>query len=161
MKVIQEAYPGRVAFSEDSIKVWSAALADLPTEETKLAVDRLVKASRFPPSIAEIRQAVAELVDPIPSAEDAYHEARMIAQRFSPYSKETPPYSHPLIRRAVEIIGIDTMAYTTDPQYIGRQFRDVYQRLRDQEITRRQTGQALPLTTRERLVLMAGEVAIQ
>jgi hypothetical protein len=71
LKLIGAAYPTqRQRMSNDDVRamaaVYTAGLLDLDHERVRAAVNRLVKASRFMPTIAEIREA----------AVDAAHGAR-------------------------------------------------------------------------------------
>lgn len=136
LKIIEGAWDKR--FGDDAAAVWARALADLPFEATQQAVLRLVRTRTFRPSIAEIRQAVLELVDQLPTAEEAWEEARRAARTFSPYHGILHEWSHPLIERAARVVGIETMAYSEEPTVIAAQFRRVYENLREREQIRRQ-----------------------
>lgn len=142
---IQEAYPGRVMFSETAIALWYESLKDIPADIAAKAVKALIQRSKWPPSIAEIRAEAADLVDPLPTAEEAYAEARRVALSFYPGQPITHKWSHPVVQKAAETIGISTMAYSENPEYIGRQFREVYERIKEQEERRRLTQPALGL----------------
>ena len=59
LTVISVAYPGsRVRADETTIGVWHDALQDLTAAEATLAVKALVNTLKFPPSIADVREAV-------------------------------------------------------------------------------------------------------
>lgn len=55
------AYPNAKATASTS-QVYEAMLADLDVAEARAAVQRLIATSRFMPTVAEIREATAELV---------------------------------------------------------------------------------------------------
>lgn len=66
LKLIAASYPSqRQRMSNDDVRAMAAAyragLLDLDSARVRTAVDRLVKSSRFMPSIAEIRAAVVEV----------------------------------------------------------------------------------------------------
>lgn len=153
LKVIEASYPGRASFDEDAIGVWCRMLGDIPYNVAGEAVRRLVSTNTFPPSIAEIRKAAWEVIDPLPSAEEAYQEARAVARNFTLYSNGalSIEWSHPLVKQAADTIGLETMAYSTNPEYIGRQFREVYDNLRDSAQSRRQHATPLPAPEREQI----------
>lgn len=47
----------------------------------------------------------------------------------------------PLTRKAVQVLGgIEAIAYSGQPEFMGREFRRVYERLRESEIRNRQQG---------------------
>lgn len=145
LKIIEGAWDK--PFGDDAAAVWSRALADLPFEATQQAILMLVRTHKFRPSIAEIRQAVLELVDPLPTAEEAWEEARQAARTFSPYHGGIlHEWSHPLIERAARVVGIETMAYSEEPTVIAAQFRRVYESLREREQIRRQQESVPALT---------------
>lgn len=139
--IIEESYPGRFTTSEDTMAVWARMLGDIPYDIVSQAVAALCRTSKFPPTISEIREAVAEAFDPLPSVEDAYESARRIARDYSPYTP-VPDTLHPMVARALDIVGIETMAYTHEPTVIAAQFRRVYEGLREREIVKRQQGDA-------------------
>lgn len=152
LKVIEGAWDK--PFSDNSAAIWSRALADLPFEAAQQAVLRLVRTHKFRPSIAEIRQAVLELVDPLPTTEEAWEEARNAARTFSPYHGGIlHEWSHPLIEQAARVVGIETMAYSEEPTVVAAQFRRVYENLRERAQIRRQQetlrlpGAAAPMLT--------------
>ena len=157
IKVLQEAYP-RSEFSEGRIEIYTMMLADLPYPAAQKAVLKLIATSPFLPTIAEIRKTAAELVDPLPSVDEAYEAARRAAQQHSPYSGRNPALDklHPLVRQALQTVGIETMAYTDQPMIAAAQFRQVYERLKDRELSRRQTEVGLIAEIHERLQLADG-----
>ena len=67
LKLIGAAYPTqRQRMSHEDVRamaaVYTAGLLDLDFERVRAAVDRLVKGSRFMPTIAEIREAAVDVV---------------------------------------------------------------------------------------------------
>lgn len=142
---IQEAYPGRATFTETSIGLWYELLGDLPAVIAAQAVKGLIQRSKWPPSIAEIRAEAAELIDPIPSAEDAWQRVVDVARGITPYqSGGEVDKLDPLTRRAVMVMGgIEAVAYADNGLAVGREFRRVYDSLREQEIARRQRAEGL------------------
>lgn len=139
LRIIEGAYPGRFESTEAAIDAWAALLRDVPYELASRAAAALCRTSKFPPSVAEIREAIAEAIDPLPSAEEAYEQARRVARDYSPYSP-MPDDLHPMVARALDIVGIEMMAYTNEPSVVAAQFRRVYEGLREREIVRRQRG---------------------
>lgn len=151
-KYIQAAWGKE--FTDEQLDVWTDALAPIPYEVANQVAQRLVRTNKWAPSIAEFLAAVWEFVDPLPTAEQAYAEARNAARTFSPYSGGVRhEWSHPLIEQAAKVVGIETMAYSEEPTVVAAQFRRVYENLRERAQIRRQqetlrlpTGAAPALT---------------
>lgn len=142
IKILEGAY--HKVFDEDQVKAYTVMLEDIPFELAKQAVAKLIKTSKWLPTIAEIREAALELVDPLPPVDLAYEEARQAARSFTPYAPGSYEFSHPLIRKAVDIIGLETLAYSEQPSIVAAQFRSVYERLREAESARRREQPILP-----------------
>lgn len=153
--IIEGAYPGRFESTEKTIQVWAKLLDDVPYEIASRAAAALCRTSKFPPAVSEIREAIAEALDPLPSVEEAYETARRVARNYSPYTP-MPSDMHPMVARALDVVGIDTMAYTDEPTVVAAQFRRVYSGLREQEIVKRQRGD-VPLIPAPSTVRKIGE----
>ncbi len=151
--ILESAYP-RGEFRAGTAKVYAQMLSDLPYRVAEEAIRRLIATSKWLPTIAEIRQMCAEVMDPPLSAEDAWIEACNAARAFTPYQappelqmalrghvRETAEMST-LTRKAVQVLGgIEAIAYSDQPEFMGREFRRVYERLRESQIRSRQQGQ--------------------
>jgi hypothetical protein len=68
---LRDAYP-RADFPDRAVAMYGTMLADLDDQEVLDAVGRLCKRSRFLPTIADIREEVAEAVLRLPSPEEAW-----------------------------------------------------------------------------------------
>lgn len=138
--VIQAAYPSRITFSDEAIEVWCEMLGDLPAREAATAVKQLCQTGRHPPSIAEIRRACVEMCAALPSVEEAEEQLRQAVRAFSPYRPPQPWSGHELVRRAAASVGgIETIAYSEQPEWLYRDFRRAYQAIRERELERLQT----------------------
>src|SRR5690606_5707191 len=100
---------------------------------------------------AAIRREVAEGIDELPTLEEAYEQARAAARDYSPYAwhpwerqRNSGPVLHPLVAQALDVVGVETMAYTDEPSVVAAQFRRVYENLRERVIVRRQKGDMAP-----------------
>jgi hypothetical protein len=150
--ILENAY-SRAEFRPGTAKIYAQMLSDLPYRVAEEAVRRLIATSKWLPTVAEIRQMCVEVVDSPLSAEDAWIEACTTARSFTPYQAspelqialrgyvaEEAPMS-PLTRKAVQVLGgIEAIAYSGQPEFMGREFRRVYERLRESEIRNRQQG---------------------
>jgi len=145
--VLESAYP-RSEFRPGTATIYCEMLKDLPHEVVSEAVRRLIATSKWLPTVAEIRRACMEIIEPLPSAEAAWVEACAAARAFTPYqSAQKEPAMSPLTHKAVQVMGgIEAIAYSDQPELIGREFRRVYERLRESEMLVRQQGR-VPIRT--------------
>lgn len=89
--------------------IWLLALRDLPAEPANTALERLMRRSTFQPSIAELHQAVADVLGLVPPATgdivgEEWAEKRLNAERRNAWDN-LPPAPHPSIARAVAAFG--------------------------------------------------------
>ena len=66
---LQDCFP-RQELRQGTIQAYGAMLADIPSETLTAAIYRVVARSRFWPSIAEIREAAAEILVPLPTKDE-------------------------------------------------------------------------------------------
>jgi len=52
-------------------RLWAAQMRDIPSVEATPALELLIRTKSFPPSIAELREAVAEIMGALPPADGA------------------------------------------------------------------------------------------
>lgn len=143
IKILTAAFPQR-NIEEDTIRVYTISLLDLDYHAAEKAVMDEIATCTFFPSIAEIRRAVAEAELKMPSAEEAWIEAREAARRYSPYDKSPVEFSCPAVRKAAEAIGWHTLLYDENRVAVAAQFRKTYEAIREREILDRQKQIALP-----------------
>jgi hypothetical protein len=114
--VLRAAYP-RQEFPDDTVRVYVRQLSDLDEDAVARAVDRLTKKSVFLPSIAEIRQEVAEEQLALPSASEAWEIAETGDLRNAPDE----------VRAATECVGGRYAILRSDnPSVIRAQFLKDY-----------------------------------
>ena len=159
VKILEGAY--HKEFSEDSIKVYVAMLKDIPFNLAQQAASNLIKSSKWLPSISELREEALKLANPLPTVDQAYYEARMAARNFSPYSGPGGEhFSHPLIKQAVDIVGLQTIGYSDEPTIVAAQFRQVYNRLLDSETSRRKQSPGLNPPSEVNSLMFAAKKAL-
>ena len=83
LALLRATYP-RQDFPDLTVAVYGRMLADLDDEAVVPAVQRLINRCTFLPSVAEIRQEVAEARLGLPSAEEAWEIARCGRLREAP-----------------------------------------------------------------------------
>lgn len=134
------------------LMLYARALQDVPLDEIDAAMVRLMRTSRFFPSVAEILDTVKTTREVISgkdasSAGAAWHEAMELVKREGPYRPWT--YSSPAVERAVERFGkMELCSLETEAVNTARsQFMRIYNEAADKEREReevRATLKALP-----------------
>ena len=113
------------------LMLYARALQDVPLDELDAAMVRLMRTSKFFPTVAEILEAVKTTRDVI-SGEDkggagaAWHEAMELVRHVGPYRPWT--YSSPAVERAVKHFGkMELCELETDAVNTARaQFMRIY-----------------------------------
>lgn len=111
VSLLQGAYP-RQEMPDSTPEIYAMALGDLEYDEVLAAVTRLVQSSRWLPTIAEIRELVAEARVKLPEPELAWGEVRRGIREHGLQSM--PAWSCAEIREAVEIIGWWSLCTSTN-----------------------------------------------
>jgi hypothetical protein len=128
--ILRDAYP-RAEFPDRTVAVYTEALADLDDRAVVEAVRGLLAESKYLPSIAEIREEVAEAILDLPSPEQAWS---MVSD---PGTKGKLPT---LVLSALqEIGGRHTVRASEQPYLTRKQFMEIYgsrRRLAVREIVR-------------------------
>jgi len=112
MGVMAHAYP-RYELSADSVKLYAKLLADIPGDMLEASAHQLMAESKFFPSVAEWREMAHKLMTGahnIPTAyeawEDAMNQVRLCGEYYLyQINARYPEYSHPLVEKAVKVIG--------------------------------------------------------
>jgi hypothetical protein len=98
------AYHTGTKVDAKTVEVYAHDLADLPPQACALAVKTLRQTSRFLPSIAEVRQATAEITGGhLPDGDEAWGEVQRQIKQTGYYGK--PRFSHPAIAATVRAMG--------------------------------------------------------
>ncbi len=147
-----------VVVDEPTVAVWARFLSDITPEEAGAALELLAATRTFPPSIAEVRQAVARLRAPEVArltAPEAWEQVRREIARVGSYGE--PTGLAPLVRRAVDTLGWREICLSENPEAVRRQFLEVYETYRRRALEAAAVSPAL----RARLFpdLAAGEEA--
>lgn len=149
------------------LMLYARALQDVPLDELDAAMVRLMRTSKFFPSVAEILDAVKTTRDVISGKDTggagaAWQEAMELVKHVGPYRPWT--YSSPAVERAVKQFGkMELCALETDGVNTARaQFMRIYNEAADREREReevRATLKALPSNRAMELVkrLAAGK----
>ena len=141
--VIVMSYPDR--FKEENIPgmvtAWYAFFKDDDKSAVELAVTKHIASNKWPPSIAEIRESMAEILHPELIPPDIAWMAVMDVMHTTGESSWGRPTFPPLIERVVETIGWHTLWELHRGSYAGNKdgmdkvaFMDLYKPAYEREI---------------------------
>lgn len=136
----------------EALELYAKHLSDLTSVAVCAAIDRAIETSTFPPSIGEIRGAVAALVlgdVALPEAvwSTVKAEVRRVGHnrpptfsngRFLP--PEVPAFDDPLVAEAVEATGWQYLCIGEPEGVVKAQFERTLRAIWERAITRLQTG---------------------
>lgn len=127
---IAAAFP-RQPFSRETVSVYVEELRDLDASVCLAAVDRLIRDSEWPPTIAAIRQETCLAEVSLPEPETAWE---LVCRRWGEVkgSGDSTVTLSPEIRAALGHAGIDAFGYWTaeDRTWLRRAFLDTYGTMR-------------------------------
>lgn len=141
MGIMAHAYP-RYELTADSVKLYAGLLADLPVDILEAAARQIMVERTFFPSIAEWREMARQLMfaeQSIPSAYEAWENVQEQIARCGDYYRypqfgRVPEYRHPLIQRAVDILGYRYLCESTTTMADRAHFFKVYESLLERAI---------------------------
>jgi hypothetical protein len=144
MIMLQAAYP-RMEFGEESLRVYEMVLADIAPPLLRTAVLRHISTSKWFPTIAELRQAAAEIVLQTDGQLTGPEAWGMVQREVRLVGHWRKPRLGPMVRRAVEAIGGWRQLCLSENSTADRaRFIEAYTILRKREADR---VQALPQVT--------------
>ncbi len=126
-------------------------LADIPRPLLAAAVQEAIQTSSTPydfPTVGKLRKLAAERMLHLPGEADALAqiEAR---QRWTRTKDGPPPELHPLVRRALDLLGgFHAFRSAEEPTVVRGQFGRLYRDLRSQAVREVQVGSLRALTAR-------------
>ena len=127
LRAISGAYP-TFELTDDRVSIYVKLLADLDAEALIAATQQHIATSKFPPTVAELREACASLTRPaLPAWADAWGEVLDAIRRVGYLGR--PSFSHPLITQAVQGMGgwkLLCAMEISETATQRAQFRDVY-----------------------------------
>ena len=145
------AFP-RQEMRPETLEVYAKHLADLPSAAVSAAIDRAIATATFPPSIGEIRAAVADLalgdaVQPETAWGEVLREVRRVGYNHPPVFRdgrflppEVPTFSDPRIAEAVEATGWGYICTGEPLSTVKAQFERTLRAVCDRASRRVQTG---------------------
>ncbi len=140
---IVAAYPN-ANVSERASEVYETMLADVDARAARAAAARLLATSRFMPTIAEIREAAAELtLGPRRLGGEAWGDVGMAVRRYG--RNRTPEFADPLVAEAVRQLGWLSICDSTNDVADRARFIELYDGLAQRERRDTVAGPALAL----------------
>lgn len=119
------AYP-KSDMGDDTIKVYSLCLQDLPFNAVKGAVLSHIATNKWFPTVAEIRAAAVALMPGgrLPTALEAWGEVKQAFSSVGYYGQ--PKFSHEAISKAVEAMGWQTLCKSENDMADRAHFMKLY-----------------------------------
>ena len=152
-------YPAsKVKADELTVNVWYEMLRDLPGEVVNAATKRMCSTLKFPPSIADIRENVAQAMKEakgIPSAGDAWAKVRKALSWYGYYRPEEARKAlGEQIWRAVEMVGGWRELCEGETAILSAQFERRYNAMVQQDMNRVQ----IPASVNEEMKKLVGDL---
>jgi len=144
LAVLAAAFP-RFEVDDLKVQVWHEMLGDLDYSLANLAIKKLILESTFAPAIAEVRKAVAEILNPdgMTAAEGWGEVERAI--RLYGYYRETEALASlsPMTAKVVRCMGWREICLSEEPGVIRGQFLKMYQQIAERDRKERLLPQGL------------------
>ena len=147
--LLQAAYPG-ARMSESTTDLYERMIGELEFEVARATIIRIIRSSKFLPTVAEILEAAADVaIGPVRSAMDAWGDVAMAIRRIGYVG--VPRFEDPLVAECVQAMGWRSLCVGGSPEASDRaRFCELYlekQRAqRKQDVT--QPGRLLAGVTR-------------
>lgn len=142
--MIATAYPSN-KLDQAGAKLYRQLILDLPADETRKAVIRLISTSKFLPTIAEIREAATDLkLGPMRTGGEAWGEAMLAVRKYD--RSESPKWSEPIMAEAMRLWGswVDFCNSPADDPGGRARFIELYEQLSKRQRVDVVSGIALP-----------------
>jgi hypothetical protein len=137
IEILAATYPNQRQFTDPmqaakTAKVWASLLEDIPVKLALAAVKKHCMISKFPPTIAEIRERATEIVNPETeiSAAEAWGRVTKAISNFGSYREVEALESLPnIVRKVVTTIGWKDICLSEEPDTIRAQFRMAFEKI--------------------------------
>ena len=153
LTVLAAAYP---KFEVDDLKVhvWHEMLGDLDYATANMAVKKLILENTFPPSIAEVRKAAMEILNPdVMTAAEAWGEVERAVRVYGCYQEiEALASLSPRTAKVVRQIGWREICLNEEPGVVRGQFLKMYQQVQERD----HREMLLPADLRQGIQRLAG-----
>lgn len=133
--ILGAAYPTYRQFADPNqiaktAEAWAVLLDDCPTELVLKAVKRHCLLSKFPPTVAELRENAFAVINPNGeiTIEEAWGEVVKAIRYYGSYREEEALNSlSPPVRKVAKSMGWRELCLSEEPDVIRGQFRKMYE----------------------------------
>ncbi len=125
---------------QDAFNMWFALMGDLPYEVCNVAIQKYMLTNKFPPTVAEIREMCAGVVngDPLTWGE-SWERALNAVRKYGSYNKQAALDSlDPLTRKCVESIGYMQLCMSENIMVERAHYQKVFEVYSKREQTEKQ-----------------------
>ncbi|MFA5715844.1 MAG: replicative helicase loader/inhibitor [Candidatus Paceibacterota bacterium] len=137
IEILAATYPNHRQFSDSdqilkTAKIWASLLEDIPVKLAVKAVEKHCMLSKFPPSIAEIRERATEIMNPETeiTAADAWGYVMKAIRGYGSCREHEALDSLPeIVKKVVTIIGWKDICLSEEPDIIRAQFRMAFEKI--------------------------------
>jgi hypothetical protein len=156
--VLAASYP-RFEVDDVKVQVWYEMLGDLDYAVANMAVKKLIMQNTFPPAIAEVRKAAAELTNPENlTSSEAWGEVTSAIRKYGYYREgEALASMSPTTAQVVRYMGWREICMSEDIGVIRGQFLRMYEQI----ATREQEKQLLSPTMQTEIKKLAKKYDIR
>lgn len=153
LAVLAAAFP-RFEVDDLKVQVWHEMLRDLDYSLVSLAIKKLISESTFAPAIAEVRKAVAEILNPDGmTAAEAWGEVERAVRTYGYYQETKAMESlSPRTAKVVRQIGWREICLNEEPGVVRGQFLKMYQQVQERD----HREMLLPADLRQGIQRLAG-----
>ena len=153
LAVLAASYP---KFEVDDLKVqvWHEMLGDLDYVTANMAVKKLILENIFAPSIAEVRKAAMDILNPdVMTAAEAWGEVERAVRTYG-YYRETEALASltPRVAKVVRQISWREICLNEEPGVVRGQFLKMYQQVQERD----HREMLLPADLRQEIQRLAG-----
>jgi hypothetical protein len=141
---------------EELVKeLWTKMLSDTSFEVAQVAIEKFLSESVYPPTIADIRQRIADItVIPEKTGIEAWGDVKQAIRQYGSYNEKKAMDSlRGVTRKVVEAVGFRTLCMSENEMADRAHFLKVYDNLDKRE----QEDSKLLLSTKESIQRIQGE----
>ena len=121
--------------NKEAMEIWHEYLKDIPYNLARAFLDKWITSNTWSPTIADIRQGVAELSnEEIADWGQAWEEVERAVSRYGyPRPEEAMASLSPLTRQVVKRLGYQTFCESENPDAMRAHFKSIYEDLARRE----------------------------
>lgn len=149
--------------NQQAMDLWYRELQDIPMEVAETALRKWVSTNKWSPSIAELREAAADVQNgEMPDWTEGWEQVCFVLRRYGYYNpKEGIAALDPITRECVKRLGYNNLCLSENPAADRANFRQCFETLARREQARRQLSlpvrQTIQRLQHDHLALEGGE----